>query len=609
MTLRAKLGLSLLAAALLPMGVAVGVPLFQAGRRAREETDDRVARARRQATALLADHLDETADRVARAAADLEGDRDARRFLRQGTGAAAASIARSLAGRFDLDRLEIRDRDGGVAAAWPAPFPRHPADRFTGAQPERSSGGSAADRPRVILLPRGSPAPSGAEDDSPVPAHIAAGSARDGGDHLTLVGASFLAEPFIRRLGEISGEPVLLLDPGSGAVAAAGDPRPPGRRVAADLPLGDTGWRIRQSVAEVSAWRIRRELLASLAGVAPLAVISALVVGALLAQGIARPIRALATRVDALAAEHAAAPLSAGRPADEVRRLTASFDQMLAALEESERQRGAAEKIAAWQEVARRIAHEVKNPLSPIRLAAENLRRTRARSPGDLDRALEEESTTILEEVDSLARLVDEFSEFARLPGPRPGACDLRAVIAQVLALFAARLESEQVRVAVDDAGLPASIRADADQIGRVLKNVVGNALDAMRAVEDRRLAIEARRVEEGRGAAGAGRGAGRESGDAARTVEIVVRDSGPGFTPEALRRVFEPYFTTRQGGGGTGLGMAIAYRIVADHGGTIRAGAAPGGGAAITLRLPIDGPQSRGSQGGGPPEERWRPS
>ena len=377
----------------------------------------------------------------------------------------------------------------------------------------------------------------------------------------------------------MSGEPVHLLDPDSIIVATSGESHFAEERVTADLPIGGDGWRIRLSVPEGDAWRIRRQLLTSLAGVAPFAVISALIVGALLAQGISRPIRSLVARVDTLTAERAAAPLTVGRARDEVRRLTLSFEQMLEALEESERQRGAAEKIAAWQDVARRIAHEVKNPLSPIRLAVENLRRTRTRSPDDFDRALEEETATILEEVDSLRRLVDEFSKFARMPAPRPASCDLRAIIAQVLALFAPRMVSEAVRVTMNDAESPPSIRADAEQIGRVLKNVISNALDAMQTVSDRHLEITVRRVE------------GTRRGAAAYYVEVAVRDNGTGFTPDALRRVFEPYFTTRSGSGGTGLGMAIAYRIVADHGGTIRAGEAPGGGATITMRLPIGGP------------------
>src|SRR5207245_1912463 len=187
-----------------------------------------------------------------------------------------------------------------------------------------------------------------------------------------------------------------------------------------------------------------------------------------------------------------------------------AFNRMLEALSESESQRGAAERIAAWQEVARRIAHEVKNPLSPIRLAVENLRRTRQKAPDEFERSFEEETTTILEEVESLRRLVEEFSLFARLPRPRGGA-----------------------------------------------------------------------RV---------------------RFAEIEIRATGVGFEPEALRRVFEPYFTTRAERGGTGLGMAIAYRIVTDHGGRILAGGAPGRGAAVTVRLPVEGPPPAGPGVEGPP-------
>lgn len=580
MTLRTKLGLSMLAAALLPMGVAVGVPLLQAGHRAREETDDRLARAGHQADVLVAGHRDETVARVARAAADLEADRDARRFLRQGTESAGTSIARSLAERHGLDRIAIRDRTGTLVADWPTAS----GGALSSATPPQSGSppqgepaarqGDAADLRQLPLYP---PDPDG---DSPVRLfHVADHPVRRSGDDLIVSGAALLGEPLIRDLSEVSGEPVHLLDPESTIVAAAGESRFADRRVTADLPLGAGGWRIRLAVQEGNAWRIRRELLTSLAGVAPFAVISALIVGALLAQGISRPIRSLVARVDALTAEHAMTPLTVGQARDEVRRLTLSFDRMLEALEESERQRGSAEKIAAWQDVARRIAHEVKNPLSPIRLAVENLRRTRSRAPDDFDRALEEETATILEEVDSLRRLVDEFSEFARLPGPHPASCDPRSVVAQVLALFAPRLESDAVRVTVNDAGSPPSIQADAEQIGRVLKNVVSNALDAMGTTTDRHLEITVRRVE------------GRRRGVATRYAEVAVRDNGPGFTPDALRRVFEPYFTTRGGRGGTGLGMAIAYRIIADHGGTIRAGETPGGGATITMRLPIDGP------------------
>src|SRR5206468_9412504 len=133
------------------------------------------------------------------------------------------------------------------------------------------------------------------------------------------------------------------------------------------------------------------------------------------------------------------------------------------------------------------------NPLSPIKLAVENLRRTREKAPAEFDRALEEETATILEEVESLRRLVDEFSQFARLPAPQPAPCDLKQVVAQALALFAARIEAADVKVRLDTAGAPERIEADAEQIGRVVKNVIANALDALEALDtvaDRRLSI-----------------------------------------------------------------------------------------------------------------------
>ena len=319
-----------------------------------------------------------------------------------------------------------------------------------------------------------------------------------------------------------------------------------------------------------------------------MALLSALALGLLLAAGVARPIRALAVRVDALASgadpgsPRRAGPLTTTRDPDEVRSLTLAFDGMLEGLAESERQRVAAERVAAWQEVARRVAHEVRNALSPIGLAVENLRRTRERAPGDLDRALEIESATILEEVGSLNRLVDEFSRFARLPAPVRASCDLRALVDQALAVLAPRLDAARIEVAVADGGIRHRVIADADQIGRALKNIVANAVDA--------LAPSAANAPAG-GVPSAGSGAVRRIAvtltATAAHEEIVVRDSGPGFSPEALRRVFEPYFTTRGERGGTGLGMAIVHRIVTEHGGRVSARNAAGGGAEIVVRLP----------------------
>jgi nitrogen fixation/metabolism regulation signal transduction histidine kinase len=357
-----------------------------------------------------------------------------------------------------------------------------------------------------------------------------------------------------------------VIEASSATVATGGEPA---RTITADVTLAPGGWGVRVGAPAGDAAAVRRDAQAAFLGVAPLALGTAVAVGALLAAGIARPVRALAARAEAITAEHAA-PFTPVRADDEVRGLTAAFDRMLGALGASERQRLAAERVAAWQEVARRVAHEVRNALSPIGLAVENLRRTRERDPGAIDRALDLEGAAILDQVDSLRRLVDEFSRFARLPAPRPAPCDLRAVAEQALQFLAPRVAALGVEVTIDDGGAPHPVRADADQIGRAVGNVAANALDAMEKAPVRRLTVTLRAAARG-------------------CEEIEVRDTGPGLGPEALRRVFEPYYTTRGERGGTGLGMAIVHRIVTEHGGSVSVRSA--GGAIVTLRLPAGGP------------------
>jgi nitrogen fixation/metabolism regulation signal transduction histidine kinase len=380
-----------------------------------------------------------------------------------------------------------------------------------------------------------------------------------GQETLTLVATRLLAAAFAGRVAAITGGEARLGTPG-----AAGCRKP-----CVEVDVAD-GTALCVGVTAADAREVRRDLLRSFAGVAPVALAAALLVGLVLASRIARPIRALAERAEGIAAERSQ-PMSLLPERDETRRLTVAFDQMLDALSSSERQRLAAERAAAWEEIARRLAHEIKNPLSPIQLAVENLRRTRERAPEAFEQAFVEETATILEEVASLRALVDEFARFARLPRPRVAPCDPRAIVAQALALFSARIAAMEVRVEVDDAAAPATIEADAEQIGRVLKNVVANALDAMESEPRRLLRVTVRPL----------------GGD----VAFEVRDTGSGLDPEALRRMFEPYFTTRGDRGGTGLGMAITHRIAMEHGGSIRAAGAPGGGATVTLLVPIAGP------------------
>jgi two-component system nitrogen regulation sensor histidine kinase NtrY len=205
-----------------------------------------------------------------------------------------------------------------------------------------------------------------------------------------------------------------------------------------------------------------------------------------------------------------------------------------------------AQKAAAWREVARRLAHEIKNPLTPIQLCAERLRRhfTRAAEP---TRALVEEcTTTIVGEVESLKGLVDEFSQFARMPAPRAVPTDLHALLDDALGLYQGLFTEVEFRRRFAD-GLP-KVGVDQEQIRRVVINLVDNAIEAM----DRRGAID---IE-------------TEHDRASSVVRIIVADDGPGIPAAEREKLFLPYYSTKQRG--SGLGLAIVRRIVAEHGGSI---------------------------------------
>jgi len=518
MTLRRRIVAALVLAALIPMAVVLAVPLVQAGKRAREETVLRLERARVVATFLIESQRATTRAAADHAAKDLANDRAGLAALLRGPESIADPVVGTLVSRFGLDRVEVLSASGATLAA-------------LGADPGAAGTAVLVERRRVAAE----------------------------GETLTLVATRVLGQPFA--------EDVSVFTSGRAHLGAPGDPECPEPRI--EVAVTDAV-ALCVTVVPADARELRLDLLRSFAGVAPAAFLAALAVGLILAARIARPIHDLARRAESIAEQHRG-PMTLLPEPDETRRMTLAFDQMLDSLEASERRRTAAERVAAWEEIAKRLAHEIKNPLSPIQLAVENLRRTRERSPEAFDEAFAEETRTILEEVASLRFLVDEFAQFARLPRPNVAACAPRAIVEQALALFAARIGSMRVAVSVDlPSDLPA-IRADSEQVGRILKNVIANALDAMDEAQERALSVEVRREGE--------------------RVVFAVRDTGRGFDADSLRRVFTPYFTTRADRGGTGLGMAIAHRIAVEHGGSLDAYGAPDRGATITLTLPVAGP------------------
>jgi nitrogen fixation/metabolism regulation signal transduction histidine kinase len=231
-----------------------------------------------------------------------------------------------------------------------------------------------------------------------------------------------------------------------------------------------------------------------------------------------------------------------------------AFNRMTRDLRDAREQLRQTERIAAWQEIAKSLAHEIKNPLSPIRLSVETLRKARERSSEDFDAMFDESTKTILQEVARLRVIVDEFSRFARLPAPKLRNTDLREIIAQAASLHAKGAAT--LRTALPEGPLAAFV--DADQITQVLHNLLQNAQDA---------AIEAHPD---------GGGAVRLSVEqSAGTLYIRVEDNGAGISADQTDAIFEPYYTRKEGG--TGLGLAITQRIVTEHGGRIDVESKPG--------------------------------
>lgn len=225
-----------------------------------------------------------------------------------------------------------------------------------------------------------------------------------------------------------------------------------------------------------------------------------------------------------------------------------------------------AQKAAAWHEVARRIAHEIKNPLTPISLSAERIARhlERSATSPEFARVVRDCTRIIQEEVISVKSLVDEFSQFARFPAAQPQASDLNEVVESALAVFSGRLDGITIHKVLA-AGLPV-VNLDREQFKRVVVNLIDNAAEAMKEVPWRHLSI-------------------RTLAPTPDTVELIVADSGSGITPEDREKLFLPYFSTKERG--TGLGLAIVAHILTDHGAQIRVEDNTPTGARFTIEVP----------------------
>ena len=352
---------------------------------------------------------------------------------------------------------------------------------------------------------------------------------------------------------------------------AAAPVRAGGREVILTVPLAS-----RQQEIEGQIDELNRRVLGS-------ALFFAAVVGLIgwaIARSIANPVKRL-TRATSRVARGEFGPLVsdleadriekrvAARSADELAVLEADFGRMAAELDAQRRQLEHTHRLEAWTQMARQVAHEIKNPLTPVQLGAEHLLRVHADRGSPLSPVLEGCIESILKQVRILRQIASGFSNFASSPAARLAPTDFAALVNEVVAPYRPGLEG-RIALAVDlPPDLP-RLQLDPVLMQRAVTNIIENALHAM--------------PDEGTLAIGVAR-----DGDRAR---LSIRDSGVGIEPDALDRIFEPWFSTRITG--TGLGMAIAKRNVELNGGAIAVESEPGRGTAVTMTLPVPEPPGR---------------
>jgi two-component system, NtrC family, nitrogen regulation sensor histidine kinase NtrY len=276
---------------------------------------------------------------------------------------------------------------------------------------------------------------------------------------------------------------------------------------------------------------------------------------------VTRPVRQLAESAGKVAAGNWSATVET-ESADEIGQLARAFNRMTGELMDQRERLVQAERVAAWRELARRLAHELKNPLFPLQITVENMQRAREQYPEQFDEVFREGTETLLAELSKLKQIIGRFSDFAKMPAPEMQSVRLNELVGETARLFAPQLEQARVRPALEiDPNVP-PVQADPEQLTRVLRNLVLNAIDAM--PDGGTLTLRTTALENG--------------------ARLEVIDTGQGLTPEECERLFTPYYTTKTHG--TGLGLAIVQSVISDHKGRISVESAPGKGTAFRIEL-----------------------
>jgi two-component system, NtrC family, nitrogen regulation sensor histidine kinase NtrY len=310
---------------------------------------------------------------------------------------------------------------------------------------------------------------------------------------------------------------------------------------------------------------LQRQVISAAMLVGGAGILAAVLASLWFAARVSRPIVSLAEAARRVAAGDLNAKVEV-ESSDELGELAASFNRMTEDLVQQKDRAVQAERVAAWRELARRLAHELKNPLFPLQVTVENLMRAKKKSPESFEEVFHESTATLLEEINNLKTIISRFSEFSRMPQPQRHPTQVNDVVRSVLRVFQAQLQNkDQISVRTELADALPEISADSDLLHRALQNLVLNAIDAM--PQGGELTIRTASL-----------------GD---RVELSVSDTGSGLTREECSRLFTPYYTTKQHG--TGLGLAIVQSVVSDHGGKISVESTKEKGTTFRMELPCD--------------------
>ncbi len=543
MRLRTRLALAFAALAVLPL--LVSAPFV--ARRLRATFDRELERRADAASALVGMEVERLRARVEEAVSAASGDSNAEALARalEGTGPLPPpDAARSLAEGRGLSVLAVVDNTGRVRSS--AHFPARAGDVDVGLA-------------AVLALPPGTVVLKDVQVSAPEgprawPALLVARPV-EGAPASWLVGGVLLDATLATQLATLSGTEVEIRR-GTDVLAGAGVVS--GRRVVRALALGE-GTSLAVVVGDAASAEAERALLTALALVVGGGLLLSVALGVLLARRTTLPLEALTRGAREVAQGQLETQVRTGARG-EVGVLVEAFNHMTSELGRTTRALVKAERVAAWEEVARSLAHELKNPLTPLQMSLETLSDAQAANSPRFAELFRESAPAMREEVERLSRTVDAFARFARLPPSFPVEVDLGAWAEQALSLYGAAPGVE--REASLQKGL--LVQADRDQLAQVLHNLLKNAEEAT--------------------VGGTPWVAVRVFAEGPRAV-LEVEDAGPGVPPEEREHIFEPHFSRKQRG--SGLGLAISRRIATEHGGQLEVRSGQKGGALFRLLLP----------------------